>query len=344
MEKRTMLAFLLFCLLTLPTVPASRPLESPPPELIAAPLGVLGATASAHPDEVDYLVLPDGTPLRVKVLKRFSSEKAKVGDVIDFAVAFEVRADGVVVIPQQTVFTGKVVYVSRPRRAARDGQVKVVYDALTLPTGETATVRPVLKAPNKGAKAAENAASATGEAAGVFFTAGITLFALPFIKGDEQVIPEGTLEVVYLNGPLRISRKAAMALQPVPASGYAYIYISQDSRFRSRDHRPSKLFCGEKLLNDSSIDSSYGELRLELPPGTYWFSTENQKDRPARIDLLASHEYAIWRNRQGLFAKELQSKKSRVYYTGRFVDVDLTKLTPEEHRSLTAEPAIKGND
>jgi hypothetical protein len=201
-------------------------------------------------------------------------------------------------------------------------------------------VRPVLKAPNKGAKAAEKAASTTGEAAGVFLTAGITLFALPFIKGDEQVIPEGTLEVVYLNGPLSVSRKAAMALQPSPGSGYAYIYIGQDSRFRTRDHRPSKLSCGERLLNDSS----YGELRLELPPGTYWFSTENQKDRPAQIDVLASHEYAIWRNRQGLFAKELQSKKSRVYYTGRFVDVDLTKLTPEEYRSLTAEPAIKGND
>ena len=335
-----MLPFLLFYLLTLPTVPASRPLESPPPKLTAAPRGMLGPTFSAHPAEVDSLVLPDGTPLRIKVVKGFSSENAKVGDVIDFALAFEVRADGVVVIPQRTALAAKVVSASRPRRGARDGQVKVVYGALTLPTGETATVRPVLKAPNKGAKAAEKAASTTGEAAGVFLTAGITLFALPFIKGDEQVIPEGTLEVVYLNGPLSVSRKAAMALQPAPASGYAYIYISQDSRFRSRDHRPSKLSCGERLLNDSS----YGELRLELPPGTYWFSTENQKDRPAQIDVLASHEYAIWRNRQGLFAKELQSKKSSVYYTGRFVDVDLTKLTPEEYRSLTAEPAIKGND
>jgi hypothetical protein len=336
MEQQTMRRVFLFWLLMLPIVPASQPVESARPEPTVAPLGVLGATVSAHPDEADSLVVPDGTPLRIKVAKGLSSEKAKVGDVIDFALAFEVRADGLVVIPQQTALSGKVVYVSRPRRGARDGQVKVVYDALTLPTGETATVRPVLKAPNKGAKAAEKAASTTGEAAGVFFTAGITLFALPFIKGDEQVIPEGTLEVVYLNGPLRISRKAAIAMQPSPGSGYAYIYISEGVIVRRKDLSLPNLFCGERYVGEGS--------QLEMSPGTYWFHTDNQKELPARIDVLANHEYYIRRNRHGLIAKEFHAKKAHVFYTTRFVDVDLTKLTPEEYRSLTAEPAIKGND
>ena len=57
-------------------------------------------------------MLPDGTPLYVKVAKAFSSESTRVGDVVDFAVAFEVRADGVVVIPQRTSLAGKFVSVS----------------------------------------------------------------------------------------------------------------------------------------------------------------------------------------------------------------------------------------
>ena len=109
-----MLMFLLLCLVT-------RYFESTPPNLTAANRGMAGTTVSAHPDEADSLVLPDGTPLYVKVAKAFSSENTKVGDVVDFAVAFEVRADGVVVIPQRTSLTGKVVSVSSARRA-RDGQ------------------------------------------------------------------------------------------------------------------------------------------------------------------------------------------------------------------------------
>jgi hypothetical protein len=299
---------------------------------------MLAATVRALPDEVDSLVLPDGTPLRIKVAKGFSSENVRVGDVIDFAVAFEVRVGGVVVIPQRIVLAAKVVSVSRPRRGARDGQVKIAYGALALPTGETATVRPILKPTNKSAKAAKGAADATAAAATVFITAGVPLLALPFLKGDEQVVPDGTITVVYLNGPVSISRKAAMALQPSPASGYAYVYISEAVRGRRKDLSLPQLYCGQRLLNDG-----YGELQLELPPGTYWFSTDSQKEGPARIDVLASHEYAIWRNRHGLLAKELQPKKGPVY-PHRFVDEDLTKLTPEEYRSLIAEPAVKGNE
>jgi hypothetical protein len=333
MEQRTMLSFFLFCLLMLPIVPASRPLESTPPEIIVAPLG-MGATVNALPDGVDSLVLPDGTPLHIKVVKGFSSENAKVGDVIDFSIAFEVRVDGVVVIPQRTALAAKVVSVSRPRRGYRGGQVKVAYDALTLPTGETATVRPILKPPHKGAKAAQGAADATATAAGLFITAGIPLLAAPFIKGDEQVVPEGTIAVVYLNGQLSISRKVAMALQPA----YAYVYVGEGVTERRRDLSVPRLFCGER-----PVGVSFRALQLELLPGTYWFSTDNQKDRPIRIDVLASHEYHIGRDRRGLLAEEFQGKKGRVY-PPRMVDEDLTKLTPEEYRSLIAEPAVKGND
>jgi hypothetical protein len=319
----------------LPAVPASRPLEATFPELTASPQDVREATASAHADEADSLVVPDGTPLRIEVLRKFSSENAKVGDVIDFAVAFEVRAGGVVVIPQRTSLVGRVVSVSRPRRRAKDGQVKVANEALTLATGETATVRPISNSPHKGAVAAKTA-EATAIGATLLFTEGLPLLTL-LDKGNEEVVPEGTLAVVYLNGPLHISRKTVVALQPDPASGYAYVHIEEGVIVRRRDLSLPKLFCGETLMDDASQG-----LQLELPPGTYWFRTDDQNDRRARVDVLRSHEYSIRRNRHGLFAKELQAKKGRVY-PQRFVHHDLTVLTPEEHRALAAEPSDKKN-
>jgi hypothetical protein len=156
------------------------------------------------------------------------------------------------------------------------------------------------------------------------------------------VVPVGTLAVVYLNGPLQVSRNAAITLQPAPASGYAFVHISPDIRVRRSDLSLPKLFCGERLLSDS-----YRELQLELPPGTYWFTTDNQKDRPARIEALASREYGIWRNRRGLVGKEFQPRKGRTYpdhYADRLLDEDLTKLAPEEYRSLSVEPASKRKD
>ena len=337
MEQETILTFLLLCLLTLPTAPASRSLESTFPRLISSPQEIQESTVSAHAEEADSLVVPDGTPLRIEVLKGFSSERAKEGDVIDFAVAFEVRADGVVVVPQRTSLVGKVVSVSRPHRRAKDGQVKVAYEALTLPTGETVTVRPILNPPHKGAAAGKKAAEVTAIGATLLFTEGLPLLTL-LDKGNEEVVPEGTLAVVYLNGPLHIGRKAVMAHQPDPASGYAYIYVGEGVIVRRRDLILPKLFCGEMLIHDASRG-----LQLELSPGTYWFSTDDPNDRPAKVDVLGSHEYSISRNRHGLIAKELHAKTGRVYPL-RFVHKDLTVLAPEEHRALAAEPTNKKNN
>jgi hypothetical protein len=337
MEQRAILTFLLFWLLTLPTVSASRSLESTFPKLISSPQDVQEATVSAQADEADSLVVPDGTPLRIEVLKGFSSEKTKEGDVIDFAVALEVRAGGVVLVPQRTSLVGKVVSVSRPHRRAKDGQVEVAYEALTLPTGETVTVRPILNPPHKGAVAAKKAAEVTAIGATLLFTEGLPLLTL-FDKGNEEVVPEGTLAVVYLNGPLHISRKAVMAHQPDPASGYAYIYVGEGVIVRRRDLGLPKLFCGEMPMYDASRG-----LQLELSPGTYWFSTDDQNERPARVDVLRSHEYILTRNRHGLVAKEFQAKMGRVY-PHRFVHKDLTRLTTEEYRALAAEPANNKNN
>lgn len=340
MEQLLQLA--LFALLTAPAPPAS---QSVPPAVTAPAQDVPKATASANPDEADSLILPDGTAIVIKVVDGFSSENAKEGDVIKFAVAFDVREGGLVVIPQRTGFTGKVVFVSRPHRGLRSGRVTVAFDALTLPTGETATVRSIKKPSNKAAKAEEGATTAVGTAAELFITAGVPLLAL-FKKGDEQVVPEGTLEKVYINGPLRLGREAVTALQPTSASGYANVYVPFQSL---------KVFCGERDISKPLTYLRTGppwfqvHLRLQLSPGSYWFSTDNPKERPVRTEILASREYSVGRNKHGLHVKELRAKDNKSLqrpetYPSIVLDKDLTKLTPEEYRSLTAEPAVRRSE
>lgn len=338
MKARIPLRFLAFSLLLPSTMAAIQTSQPAQPASAAAPQSPPEATASARADDDDSIVLPNGTPLRIKVVNGFSSANAKVGDVIDFAVGFEVRADGVVVIPQRTALAGKVVSVNRPRRGARGGQVKVAFEKLSLTTGEAATVRPNLKSPNKGKEIANAAEEAPGLAGALFMTAGTPLLALPFEKGEEQVVPAGTIEVVYLNGPLHISRKAAMAMLPASDAGVAYVYVGETVTGRRKNLSVPTLFCGDRV-----VAASFGALQLELSPGTYWFRTDNEKENPARIEVLANREYAIWRNRHGLIAKEIHPKKGRIY-PRQFEDKDLTKLTPEEFRALTAEPAVKRND
>jgi hypothetical protein len=337
-NPRIIFPFLALSLLLPSTIAATLASQPAQLEPAAAPQSAPEGTTSTHADDVDFIVLPDGTPLRVKVVTGFSSANAKVGDVIDFVVGFEVRADGIVVIPQSTSLAGKVVSVNRPRRGDRGGHVKIAFEKLSLPTGEAATVRPNLKPPSRSKQMAEAAAEAPGLAAGLFITAGIPLLALPFEKGEEQVIPTGAIEVLYLNGPLHINRKAAMAVQPASDAGFAYVYVGESVMARRKDLSIPVLFCGERV-----VAASYAGAKLEMSPGTYWFRTNNQKDSPVRIEVLANREYVIWRNRHGLSAREFHAKKNSVY-PRQFVEKDLTKLTPEEYRSFTAEPAVKGKD
>jgi hypothetical protein len=291
-----MLALHSFGLLTMLAVTSLIRPESALAKQTSLPQGSPSAEVNSSPTDSDSILLPDGTPIRIKTATGFSSTTTKAGDLIHFSVAFEVRADGLVVIPQRLDFAGKVVSVSRARRRARDGHVKVAFEALTLPTGEVATIRPGRKPSHKSARVAELAATS----AVVVFTEGMPLLVL-LSKGEEQIVPEGTVEVVYLNGPLGISRKAAMALQPTPSSGYAYVYVGEGVMTQRSDLSIPKLFCGQRRVADS-----VGSVQMELGAGTYWFSTDRKEDHSVRVSVLPNREYLLGRNRHGLFGSSMR--------------------------------------
>jgi hypothetical protein len=68
--QRTALLFLIVASLTISGIAAPHS-QLAQAEFRAAPQGRLDATAGAQPDAVDSLVVPDGTPLFIKVANDF---------------------------------------------------------------------------------------------------------------------------------------------------------------------------------------------------------------------------------------------------------------------------------
>jgi hypothetical protein len=325
MEQRLTLPFLTLFLLA-PCAPAvARHSQSTQTKLAAARQSAPETTASTHANDADSLLVPDGTPLLIKAVNEYSSSGAKVGDVIDFVMVFTVRVDGITVIPKGTALTARVVSVNRPSRAGKNGQVKIAFEKFSLATGEVAAVR---SRQHKAKDAAETAGLAP-LAAIAFITSGAPLFE----KGSDQLVLAAETQVVSLNGPLRVSREAAMQLHPTPSPAYVYV----DPRLKA-----SKLWCGQTSL-EGEFYHPVEYMQLDLNPGTYWFSQGKQKDQPARIDVAEGHEYYVLKGRHGLSVRESQANEDFFVNGLILYERDLTKLTPEESSLLAAQPAVTGD-
>lgn len=336
--KRHVMFAVLFLALAIPAAAAARPIpQSPQPASTSTPQATPEAAMSTHPNNADSIVVPDGTPFRIKLAEGYSSATASVGDTIKYAVVDSVWEDGIAVIPQGMAITGKVVAVSRPRRG-HNGEVKIALGKFSLPTGEAATMRAILRPRTAGEKTKEGM-EAAGDITAITFMFPMVIAAAPvtlFMKGDELVVPAGGITVMYLNGPLRVSREAAAKQEPAPDSGLAHIFYRDD---RIGIGRTLSLFCGQK-----SLGPAYGNEvhRINLKPGTYRFSMEKGNEKAVKMEVLENREYYLKREHRGLIVKDFQENQASLYNRKyRFVDQDLSKLPENELKLLSAEPITK---
>lgn len=285
----------------------------------------------------DSVIVPDATPLKVDLLKSLSSATAKVGDLVSFSTHSTVRIDGLVVLPIGAEVSGKVVFVSRPRRASRGGRLNVVIEKVVLPSGETANLRPD-KPENKGKKIGEDAllvplvaVSPEGMIAVAAFPVVVPIVI--FMKGDEKVYPAGSQFTVFFNGPLNLDRAALLKLQPPPYKGPAQIFYG-DFNNGYLFSQPG-LFCGQERIGETG----YGDLlRVELNPGTYWFSTEKKNDPPLQLELKADHQYWFVRTRKGLIVRDIQQVEDQIANTNGVIDRDFSSPSAEEAAALASVP------
>jgi len=82
------------------------------------------------------LVIPDGTPVKLRLAESVSSAHARVGDPLGFVVVRDVSVGGFTVIPAGTMAHGSVTEVKGRRFLGMGGQVSLKLDSVDLVNGD----------------------------------------------------------------------------------------------------------------------------------------------------------------------------------------------------------------
>ena len=87
------------------------------------------------------LVIPDGTPVKLRIAESVSSTHARVGDLLDFVVVKDVNVGGFTVISAGTVARGSVTRVKGRRPLGMGGEVSLKLDSVGLANGDRVRLR-----------------------------------------------------------------------------------------------------------------------------------------------------------------------------------------------------------
>lgn len=216
------------------------------------------------------LVLHDGEAVVMRALERATSSDAAVGQEIRFEVIKPVKVGDLVVIPEGAIATAKVIGVERPKRMGRGGRLSISIDRVQLLDGQFAQLRAVVnrRAGGKGKMASEMAGT-------VYLTYGLGLPLTPLFllkHGNDMAVSPGDRFQAFVDGdvPLNldtfVAASASLATQPDVA--VVYLFRSAHDSFFGSPQEP--VLCGEALVGVFHRDHF---VRLELPPGLYWFRT-----------------------------------------------------------------------
>ncbi|HYE73656.1 MAG TPA: PEGA domain-containing protein [Blastocatellia bacterium] len=157
------------------------------------------ATPPANAVQADSLVLPDGTPVRLKLGRDLSSATEKTDARVDFEVVEDVKVRDLVVIPRGSLALGRVTLAQPKRRMGRTGKLEVDVETVKLASGDKAPIRATQTAPD-GSRV--GTVTAVTVATGIVFFPAAPLFLL--MKGKDIFIPKGTLVTAYVNGDQRL--------------------------------------------------------------------------------------------------------------------------------------------
>ena len=141
------------------------------------------------------LVVPDGTPVKLQMVRTISSAHAKKGDRLDFVVVKNVTVGGFTVIPAGSIASGSVVGVKGKRILGIGGNVIIQLDSVKYITGDDVSLR---------ARKEIKGGSRTKFMLVEMFVTGLSyLPAAPVFlltRGRDSTVLKGTEVVAYING------------------------------------------------------------------------------------------------------------------------------------------------
>lgn len=211
------------------------------------------ATPSSSP-----ITVTAGEPIQLALKKPVSSETSMVGDIVELEVIKSLMIDGMVLIDEGTSVSGKVVIAEHRKRKGVGGELAITFEGVRAATGELLPLSGSAKAKgsDKRAEIDANIGDTTMATLGVGlpFT---PLFLLQ--KGGAVQLELGTRFTAFVATDHSFDREEIQKHQPSPATNISTIYL-----FNS--WHPT---CGSLELPFDAWQK--GAIRLDLPPGRYWF-------------------------------------------------------------------------
>jgi hypothetical protein len=216
------------------------------------------------------LVLYDGEPVVMRALERATSSDAAIGQELRFEVIKPVKVGDLVVIPEGAIATAKVVGIERPKRLGRGGRLSISIERVQLLDGQFAQLRTVVDRRPGGKDEMFSEMAGT-----VAFTRGLALPLTPLFllkHGNDMAVSPGDRFQAFVDGdvPLNLDTFVAASTSLATQPDVAVVYLFRSAHDSFFGNPQESVLCGEALVGVFHRDQF---VRLELPPGLYWFRT-----------------------------------------------------------------------
>ena len=210
------------------------PLPTPQPASRVLPVDTTAAVPTSQPEPRTPVpirqtppttslsnILPEATPVRMRISRTVSSADAQVGENVDFETLDDVKAGSNVVIPAGSVAIGTITDAVSKKRMARGGRLSMNIDYVRLPSGGKLPLRGV-----QDVKGGGHTGAMTG---GMVATAIVFWPAAPFflfMHGKDVTIPKGHEVTVYTNTEYQLPNVAA----PLPTAAATTLPVTLPQR------------------------------------------------------------------------------------------------------------------
>ena len=141
------------------------------------------------------------TLVKIKMVTPLDSKKNKAGDPVEFEVAEDVFAAGMLLIPKGAVGTGKLTKVDQAQNFGRDAKMEVAFETVeALDMNKVATL--LGEAAKK--ETQSMAAAAGAGVAGMILLGPIGVVGAAFVHGKNITIPTGTMLFIQTQSDIEL--------------------------------------------------------------------------------------------------------------------------------------------
>jgi hypothetical protein len=180
------------------------------------------------------LIVPDGTPVTLRLAENVSSAHARVGDRLDFIVVKDVSLEGFTVIPAGTMARGTVTRVKGKRFLGIGGNVALKLDSVELVNGDRVSLQASLEV--KGHSRTKLMAAAMIATALVFLPA-TPVFLLT--RGHDSTVVKSTEITAQISGATSVL-----------SAGLVHSPVNSSQLGQMMDYLPPRVFDGEGRQGD----------------------------------------------------------------------------------------------